>query len=283
MAPKLVFFYTYNCGGLADMIKGASTVWWMAKQTGREFAIEFKHELGVLYPKMLGRRKTPIAMLSLIDGRSSDGILELLNSPEHATNDIAVMCNVGLDHFTKYPEYLKSVLPFFQTFYTETLPIKSLASEHTEPFQVLHCRMGDLHLTEATNKSDNRIGSNEAFMARLQTFLSKFDPASQRTLICCDNDTIRKELLKAVPNSFSVCTRPYHFAYNTRIIPQREIMESIRETMGEHELMSHGTRIIMMAYSGFPIVAALMGGKELIILDEKEAAGWKHYKSNWTL
>jgi len=274
------------------MIKGMSTVWWLAKMSNREFAIRFKHEIGLLYSGLLGNLKPDMPVINLIDKKSSDNILELLNG-QFAEKDIAILCNGGLDHFKKYENYLENIRPFFNKFYREILPIGLLEEKEEEPFQVLHCRMGDVYLKEATNKMDNRIGGQDILQIRLGIFLKQFAGGSGgggsgggsiRTLICCDNKEILDLLLKVVPNSFSVCRNPYHFAYNTRVIGQQEIMKSIRETMAEHEQMSRASRIIMLAYSGFPIISALIGNvSELLIIDETVEKGWKHYKNDWTI
>lgn len=261
------------------MIKGMASVWWIAQKTGREFAIEFRHELGVLFPDKMMKRRDGNPFFNLIDTRTSDNLLDFLARPDIVNRDVLVACNGELDHFAKYENYPKQMLPFFQRVYTEFLPIQPIA--FSEQFQVLHCRMGDVYLNEATNRSDNRIGCLDKFKIKLNIFKQVF--AGMRTLICCDSGEYLQELLAAVPNSFAVCKEPYHFAYNTRKKAQHNIIESIRETMAEHELMSRGERIIMMVYSGFPIVASLIGGcsRPLLILDETVEEGWRPYKNDW--
>lgn len=279
--PKLIFFYTYGCGGLGDLIKGMASVWWIAQKSGREFSIEFRHELGVLFPdKMMKRRDVLLPSISLIDKRTSGNLLDLLNSPSIVNRDVLIACNGDLDHFTKYENYAKQMLPFFQKVYTEFLPIRQISL--SEKFQVLHCRMGDVYLNEATNRSDNRIGGIDVFNRKLDIFKRLF--AGMRTLICCDSKEYLQELLATVPNSFSVCKEPYHFAYNTRKKAQSDIIESIRETLAEHELMSRGDRILMMVYSGFPIIASLIGGgSPIFLLDESAENGCRPYKNDWIM
>lgn len=277
MKHKLIFFQRHDCGGLADMIKGASTVWFLSHKLNRDFAIEFNHELNLLYPALkMKPHSKQVLQLNCIDKQNSDEIFETIQ--KSADPEILICANGCLDHFRKQDNYLKEVLPFFQKFQTEQLPIQRVRID--EPFQVLHCRMGDVQLRETNNRRDNRIGSIDNFQKRLDIFLRVF--SGMRTLVCCDNKKNLEELLKLIPNSFSVCKQPYHFSYVSYVLPISEKINSIEDTLKEHELMSRGQKIIMMAQSGFPIIAALIGGvKELILLDENEANGWKEQKSVW--
>ena len=268
---KLYFIYTYNCGGLADMIKGSSTVWYIAKQTGRQFDIQFKHELGILYMSKLLKVKCDV--LNLIDCKKSDGLFEKIQTSDR---DIGIVINTTLDFFDKIPNYLEIISEYMRSFYRDILPLKK-SIPSSEPFQVLHCRMGDVYLNESTNRSDNRIGSVDALNNKIAYFLKNMN--TMRTLICCDNSSVQQQLLDKIPNSFTVNTTPYHFAYNTRKIPQTDIIASIELTLAEHEYMSRAERIIKCAYSGFPIIAAVIGSKSLFILKED---GCVPYISCWT-
>ena len=273
---KLYFVYTYNCGGLADMIKGSATAWYLAQKTGREFKIIFQHELGVLFRDKLASKQllSTLPMLRLIDGKTSAGLISTISREQ---TDIGVLANTSLDFFATDPNYLKTIKPYLQTFYQTLLPITNLTPRYPE-FQVLHCRMGDKMLTEATNKSDNRIGSSDAFTAKLTAYLA--GPATEMpTLICTDHEPTQRQLLEAVPNSWVVNTKPYHFAYNTRAIPQSEIIESIGLTLQEHELMTRAKRIIKFVYSGFPILAAAIGTVPLFTMEE---SGLTPYTCEWT-
>jgi hypothetical protein len=274
---KLYFHYTYNCGGLGDLIKGASTAWYISQQIGRAFDILFSHELGVLYPNYM---QTPKKIqnhifVSLIDRKESNDTINMLkNIPRD--KKIIMSSNTSLDFFRTQEDYLKKMKPFFHEFYIKYLPIKRPIWK-IEPFQVLHCRMGDLYLNEATIKSDNRIKSLDEMNKKVQYFVNNLN--IMPTLICCDSSEYQKKLLTLIPDSFAVNSNPYHFAYNTKKMPQRDIIESIEKTLQEHELMTRGERIFKVVYSGFPIIGALIGNKPLYILKEN---GYEEYKCDYT-
>jgi len=222
---KLYFYYTYNCGGLGDLIKGASTAWYISQQIGREFDILFNHELGVLYPHYIqtSKKLENNLFISLIDTKEAKDIIHILkHTPK--SKKIIISSNTSLDFFKTHEDYLNKMKPFFHEFYIKYLPIKRPIWK-IEPFQVLHCRMGDLYLNEATIKSDNRIKSLDEMNMKVQYFLDNLN--IMPTLICCDSSEYQKKLLKLIPESFAVNSNPYHFAYNTKKMPQRDIIESI--------------------------------------------------------
>jgi len=78
--------------------------------------------------------------------------------------------------------------------------------------------------------------------------------------------------LKAIPNSFTICPRPYHIAY-----PHAEIYSKLGDILSmiqEHKAMTESAGIYMMSYSGFPITAALIGSKPLQIWNEECTLFW---------
>jgi hypothetical protein len=273
---KLYFIYTYNCGGLADMIKGSATAWYLAKKTDRQFHILFQHELGILFRDKLASRTilSTLPMLRLIDGKTSHKLISTITNEQ---SDIGVLANTTLDFFESDPKFLITIRPYLQTFYTTILPITKLDPKFPE-FQVLHCRMGDKTLAEATNKSDNRIGSMESYRSKLAYYIEHC-ANNMPTLVCTDHEPTQRELLTTLPNSWSINTRPYHFAYNTRTIPQTDIIESIQSTLQEHEMMSRAKRIIQFVYSGFPILASAIGQVPLFLLTENAL---EPYTCEWT-
>lgn len=272
---KLYFVYTYNCGGLADMIKGSATAWYLAQKTGRTFHILFQHELGILFRDKLASRSilSTLPMLRLIDGKTSHKLISTITNEQ---SDIGVLSNTTLDFFETDPKFLVTIRPYLQTFYTAILPISRLDPLFPE-FQVLHCRMGDKTLTEATNKSDNRIGSMESYKAKLAHFIATY-ANEMPTLVCTDHEPTQKELLESLPNAWSINKKPYHFAYNTRTIPQSEIIESIQSTLQEHEMMTRAKRIVQFVYSGFPILASAIGHVPIFLLKED---GLEPYQCEW--
>jgi hypothetical protein len=124
--------------------------------------------------------------------------------------------------------------------------------------------VGDKYLSEATScKSDNRISS----FSRLPTIIDQYNALKHsKTLVCSDSAMIIEKLLKEIPNSFSICSRPYHIAY-----PQAEIYSKLKDILlmiQEHKAITESAGIYMMSYSGFPITASLIGSVTLQIWKE---------------
>jgi hypothetical protein len=179
-------------------------------------------------------------------------------------NEIIIACN----WFSV--ESIGSVdpFPFYKELYTRFFPVPEI--KISEPYHVLHCRVGDKYLSEATScKSDDRIKS----FSRLPTIIDQYNAFKHpKTLVCSDSAIIIEKLLKAIPNSFSICPRPYHIAY-----PHAEIyskLEDILLMIQEHKAMTESAGIYMMSYSGFPITAGLIGGISLQLWNEECILFW---------
>jgi len=170
-------------------------------------------------------------------------------------NELVVACN----WFSV--ESIGSVdpFPFYKELYTVFFPVPTPVL--AKPFHTLHCRLGDKYLVEATAcKSDNRISS----FSRLSTIIEQYKALGHsRTLVCSDNRTVVDRLLKEIPNSFSICSKPYHIAYPSADLHLR--LPDILTMIQEHKAMTESEEIYMMAYSGFPITAGLIGSKPLQI------------------
>ncbi len=82
-------------------------------------------------------------------------------------------------------------------------------------------------------------------------------------MVCSDHASVIRSLLGQIPNSFCVCTEPYHIAYFREDLVQR--IGTIRAMIYEHCMMSRSAGIWMAAYSGFPITAAMIGGIPLVL------------------
>lgn len=258
------------------MIKGSATAWYLAQKTGRTFHILFYHELGILFRDKLASHSilSSLPMLRLIDGKTSHKLISTITNEQ---SDIGVFSNTSLDFFETDPKFLRTIRPYLQTLYTTILPITRLDPAFPE-FQVLHCRMGDKTLSEATDKSDNRIGSMKSYRAKLDYFIANC-ANEMPTLVCTDHEPTQRKLLASLPNSWSINKNPYHFAYNTRTIPQSDIIESIQSTLQEHEMMTRSKRIIQFVYSGFPILASSIGNVPIFILKDD---GIDVYTCEWT-
>lgn len=282
LQPTLYFTYTYNCGGLADLIKGAATCWYIADHYGFKFDIRFIHELGLIFPHLFMKNK--FQQINLIDTPISTKIREFMNNPSNRQSSYCVYINGCLD-FPKNPldsrkPFLKTVQPFLKTFYKERLPLPSPGQSYTyalsNPFQVVHCRMGDLYLGEATNRCDNRIGNRARYETKLNILLSNLP--TKPTLICSDSTETQTELVNKLPGSFTLTTDQYHFAYNTKKKTNQQIIESIGHTLQEHSAMTRADSIYMFCYSGYPIIAACIGN---IPLYEVTDTGIVPYISEW--
>jgi hypothetical protein len=279
-ANPIIFVYSYNCGGLADMIKGSSTAWFVAKQTERPFEIRFHHpELASLFPShSLQPFTAKPLILRIIDRQKSGNILEIANLTK--SQPLILCTNTCLDFFDIIPNYLDIITPFFREFYNKWLPIEKSIPLHTE-YQVLHVRMGDIYLDESTNKGDNRINNLEHFNKCLYEYKTHCIN-DLPILICSDHQSTRDKLLDEIPNSFIPNGSPYHFAYNTKKQDTKYIIESIKNTIQEHELMSRGKHIHIFSYSGFPIISSLIGNIPIYIMKPNHPQGCIPYKSNWT-
>ena len=265
MKQTLVFFYTYRMGGWGDMVKGLHTCWCWAKATKRELRIDFRHHIfGKLFPQYTDTTLPPITSLTLnaIDQVGKISVERLQEFSDK--NEIIIACN----WFSV--ESIGSVdpFPFYKELYTDFFPVPAI--EIPKDYHVLHCRVGDKYLSEATScKSDDRIKS----FSRLPTIIEQYNALKHpKTLVCSDSAIIIDKLLKAIPNSFSICPRPYHIAY-----PHAEIyskLEDILLMIQEHKAMTESAGIYMMSYSGFPITAGLVGGISLQLWNEECTLFW---------
>ena len=253
----LVFFYTYRLGGWGDMIKGLHTCWCWAKATNRELRIDFRHHVfGKLFPQYTKAIGPVNITINAIDKVGSINLDYVKGFSEH--EEVTVICN----WFS--PQSIGNVnpFPFFQELYTVYFPVPRI--EITAPYHVLHCRLGDKYLTEATScKGDDRIKS----FSRINNTIGQYKALGHsRTLVCSDNFNIINRLLKEIPNSFAICPKPYHIAYPSPDIETK--LEDILKMIQEHRAMTESEGIYMMSYSGFPITAALIGDLPLKIWSE---------------
>jgi hypothetical protein len=280
-SSPVIFIYSYNCGGLADMIKGSSTAYFIATETNRPFQIRFHHkELASIFPEnRIETHTTKPILIKLIDRKISGNLLDIANQTKHIP--MYIFSNTPLDFFNIIPNYLDKIKPYFQEFYSKWLPINNPPLTQHAKYQVLHCRMGDLYLNEATNKGDNRIKNIEHFNGCLETYKQKC-LTGLPVLVCSDHKETRDKLLKEIPNSFPPNGSPYHFAYNTRKQSTEQIIHSTKNTLHEHYQMSKGDHIHIFAYSGFPIIASLIGNIPIYIMKPEDPKGFIPYTSVWT-
>ena len=243
---SLIFVYSYGMGGWGDMIKGLHTTWCWAKATNRTLIIDFSyHILGDIFPQHRHSSPTTTLTFSAIDKVGKVNV-DTVREFDHL-EEVTLCCN----WFSV--ESIGSVdpLPFYEEVYTTIFPLPEPLPER--PYHVLHCRLGDKYLTEALAcKSDNRIGS----FGRLKGILDDYNSqAYSKSLVCSDSASALQKLLASVPNSFTLCPNPYHFAYLNR--DTQSHLQDIRNTILEHRAMTYAESITMISYSGFPITAAM--------------------------
>jgi hypothetical protein len=262
MTYKLYFVYVTGCGGLGDFIKGASTTWFLAKKLGREFECFIQHPLNEYYTlkDKQDHKSMRFQIVRALDIKTSEKVVEMIQNKDQ---DVGLICNTVLDHFTLYPDYKEQITPFIQDFYTDILKFEHLPLLHPK-FQVLHCRMGDKYLYNTPDRTDNRIKSLELFAGQLKYFIDNLN--TMPTLICCDSQEYQQFIHKKVPNSWIVQDDPIHFSYKTPGVTEERLQESTLKTIQEHELTTHAQRIIMFAYSGFPFIASKIGNVPLFKL-----------------
>jgi hypothetical protein len=255
----LVFFYTYRLGGWGDLIKGLHTCWCWAKATDRELKINFQHHIfGSIFPQYAsGFTNTNLRVdINAIDQVGSVTVDRVKALEEQ--NEIIVLCN----WFS--PDSIGDVdpFPFYKELYSTIFPLPRIVQE--QPYYVLHFRLVDKYLTEATAcKVDDRIKS----FGRIGTIIEQYKALGHpRTLVCSDNASIIKKLLATIPNSFTICPNPYHIAYPSKELHTK--LEDILKIIQEHRAMTESAGIYMMSYSGFPITAGLIGSVDLQIWSE---------------
>jgi hypothetical protein len=270
---QLVFIYSYGFGGWGDLLKGLHTCWCWAAQTNRELRIDFsRHVFGKLFPQyavdMVSRCNQT---LNLLDKVGQVGVSDIAGLESIET--LGVVCNwFSPSSVEGVPGEV--VLRYFEKVYTEIFPIRPLGGAGAgagagASYNVFHCRMGDKYLSEAyACKGDNRIGSMGDMAAKLALYKEGIGTErGRRTLVCSDHEGMIRSLLQQIPNSFCICKEPYHIAYYTRDIDTR--VGNIREMIEEHSAMSRGRHVFMVAYSGFPITAAMIGNVPLSLGGEE--------------
>ena len=239
----LTFVYSYHMGGWGDMLKGLHTAWCWAKGTNRTLRIDFSRHV---FSKLFPQHQHPVHAVSIytIDKLGRITISDVLKQDN--LQDITVTCN----WFDKKCIGTVNPLPFFQELYTTIFPLEGDVPE--KPYHALHCRLGDRYLTEATAcKSDNRIGSFET----LKKVIEDYKGTTERIMICSDHSSAIAELLAKIPNSFCLCPKPYHIAYNSPDIENR--LADIKAMILEHKALINAESITMVSNSGFPITAAI--------------------------
>ena len=91
------FLYTYNCGGLAYMIKGSSTVWFIAKRSNRPFKFSFQHtELNHIFPSNVFHSNTHEGrVIQMIDSKDSKNVIDVAKKYKHIP--LYILSNTSLD------------------------------------------------------------------------------------------------------------------------------------------------------------------------------------------
>jgi len=245
----LVFFYSYGMGGWADLLKGLHTCWCCAKATGRELKIDFSwHLLGTFFKQhQCLKDRAARVTLNMID-RSADYTVRSLE-PFADEEEIILTCN----WFNPVANGSVDPLPFYKELYTSIFPL-TIEKELPVTYHTFHCRVGDKYLQEAYgSKGDNRIGSFD----RLGKIIAEYNSfGHSATLVASDSEAIVNRLLKEIPGSFTLCPKPYHFAYKCPDIEFK--IPSMRNTILEHYAMTKSQGIYKVSYSGFPLTAALV-------------------------
>ena len=249
----ITFFYSYGMGGWGDLVKGLHTAWCWSNALNRNLRIHFhNHVFLTIFPQ----HSHPIMRLDLntIDQVGKVTVADLKQF--ESQDNITITCN----WFSTQSIGTVDPNPFYQELYTTWFPIR-LSVQIPSGFHVLHCRLGDKYLTEATScKGDNRIGS----IARLKQIVEDYNRLGhEHTLVCGDSAPIIKELLKTVNGAFAICQTPYHIAYNSPTILDHTA--DIKLMIQEHQAMTMATSITMVAYSGFPITAGRIGTVPLFL------------------
>ena len=280
----LYFAYTHGCGGLGDMIKGMATCLYIATNFGYNFDYRFNHEMGQIFKDKTFKPHEKYPVLRYIDHKQSRPIVDFFKNDKNRTQSYILYINGCLD-FPRNPidpskPFLSEVTPFLNRYYKEILPIYNYIqapniTQLSAPYQVLHVRMGDLYLNEATNKGDNRIKNQGNYEEKLEYCIQNLP--HKPTLVCSDCQAIQQEILSKLPGSFVVQTNQYHFAYRTGR-PTDQIVDSIKDTLVEHKIMTHADAIYKFVYSGYPILAATIGN---VPLYEVTKNGFELYKSEW--
>jgi hypothetical protein len=270
-SKTLVFYYSYGMGGWGDLLKGLHTCWCWAKATGRALRIDFrKHVFGDVFPqygKELMLRLEGAQVLNLIDKVGGLGVEEIAKVEADV---IVVACNWFHPNSVKGVER-EVVLAYYDALYRDLFSV-SMEGVGVEEgtYRVFHCRMGDKYLSEAyACKGDNRIGSMAVLAEQIRAFGGVGDAnggEGNKTMVCSDHASVIRSLLTQIPNSFCMCTEPYHIAYYRDDLVER--LGPIRAMIYEHFVMSRSTGIWMAAYSGFPITAAMVGGVPLVLKGE---------------
>jgi hypothetical protein len=239
----LTFVYSYHMGGWGDMLKGLHTAWCWAKGTNRTLRIDFsRHVFSKLFPQH--QHAVHAVSLHTIDKLGQVSLEDVLKHDSQP--DITVTCN----WFNRKCISTVNPLPFFQELYTTIFPLEDVVLER--PYHALHCRLGDKYLTEAYGcKSDNRIGSFET----LKKVIEDYRESKDRIIICGDHPSAITKLLAEIPNSFCLCPKPYHIAYNSPDIESR--LTDIKAMILEHRALVNAESITMASYSGFPITASI--------------------------
>jgi hypothetical protein len=264
----LVFCYSYGMGGWGDMLKGLHTCWCWAKATGRELQIDFsRHVFGHVFPQYGVAKTTSTGVaLQLIDKVGEIRLEEIAM----ITNPVVMVTCNWFSPSSVAGVSAEVVLGFYDALYADLFPIAWDTGAFPTTYRVFHCRMGDKYLSEAyACKGDNRIGSMGVLTEQIRAFVGS---GGGSTMVCSDHASVIRSLLNQIPNSFSVCTEPYHIAYYREDLLQR--IGTIRAMVYEHAMMARSSKIWMAAYSGFPITAAMVGNVPLLLAGEPYRDGY---------
>jgi hypothetical protein len=257
-----VFKYTYDVGGLGDMIRGMVNCLVLSKIFNTKLFFEIDHPISQHFDYEKNQKfDIEINTVDFLTDKEREEKLNnffenIFNSDLYKNKTIKILSNISFyeklktfnDFKIHYENSYKEIFNFFK-------PKQYLYIE-PEVFtdKIVHIRFGDKYLDEAIyNKTDQRSGSLQEIKNSLIKVYTNFGKCK----IVSDNTDLLREFGPEITEKFNIDTRKsIHFGYeNTRNV---DIVPTLQTFF---DFKNYKT-VLVNNYSGFSFLASLCFGLE---------------------
>jgi hypothetical protein len=269
---KFIFGYTYNNGGLGDMIRGMVNVFCLSRifQTHLNFQINHPIKEHFIYENYIKKENEHELIYDLVWSPKGESVEDLLynlfnNKDNLIGKNIIIHSNISFYQTIKnYGNYKKLYNFAYKNIFEYFKPKEYLILKNKINYNIIHIRFGDAFLSEAIYcKEDVRNGSLTDIEENLHKVYEIFKDDS-KNIIFSDNLDLLKSL--KIPSRMIIDEKPsIHFGYsNTQNIDIVPTLQTFFE-------FKNCNKIIVNAYSGFSFLASLCFDKPYINFNNEPA------------
>lgn len=251
-----IFKYTYNVGGLGDMIQGMVNVLVLSKIFNTNLYFNIEHPIKNHFDyQELKSSNVEINTVDFLSNSQRSKILDsflnqLFNTNNYQDKYITILSNITFYEILQTYGSFKELYDIsYKEIFNHFKPKEYLLSEHENHLDnIVHIRFGDKYLSEALyNKNDNRSGN----LDEIKDFLISVYDNLGKCKIVSDNTKLLEDFGTEISDNFDIETRKsIHFGYeNTRdedLIPTLQTFFDFKKYK----------KIIVKSYSGFSYLAS---------------------------